>query len=120
MENSGKPEGRAAGKIARASMNQIRKTLATGGPAMHDSLAVGTFLDPSIVTLQDLYVEVETAGTITAGETVGYRKAPMRGSPPMANGPAVEASKEFRPNAQVALEVDVNRFLKLLVDRIAG
>jgi inosine-uridine nucleoside N-ribohydrolase len=87
---------------------------------MHDSLAVGTFLDPSLVTLQDLHVEVETGGIFTAGETVGYRKAPMRGSPPMANSPASEVPKEFKPNARVALDVDVNRFLKLLVDRIAG
>ena len=43
MENSSKPEGRAAGKIARASMNHVRQTSATGGPAMHDSLAMGTF-----------------------------------------------------------------------------
>ncbi len=120
MESSSKPEGQAAGKIARASMNRVRQTSATGGPAMHDSLAVGTFLDQSIVTLHDLHVEIETAGAFTAGETVGYRKAPMRGSPPMAFGPVTEMPKEFEPNARVALDVDVNRFLKLLVDRIAG
>ncbi len=78
MEHSKKPEGRAAGKIARASMNHVRQTSATGGPAMHDSLAMGTFLDPSVVTLQEMCVEIETAGTFTAGETVGYRKGPMR------------------------------------------
>ncbi len=120
MESSSKPEGRAAGKIARASMNHVRQTSATGGPAMHDSLAVGTFINPSIVSLQDLYVEIETAGTFTAGETIGYRKAPMRGSPPMANAPIETPSQEFRPNARVALDVDVEPFLKLLVDRIAG
>ena len=120
MESSSKPEGRAAGKIARASMNRVRQTSATGGPAMHDSLAVGTFINPAVVTLQDLFVEIETAGTFTAGETIGYRKAPMRGSPPMANAPVATPSKEFKPNARVALDVDVERFLKLLVDRIAG
>ena len=120
MERSKKPEGRAAGKIARASMNHVRQTSATGGPPMHDSLAMATFLYPSLVTLKDLYVEIETSGTFTAGGTVAYRKAPVRGSPPMANAPVVAASNEFRPNARVALEVDVDRFLKLLVDRIAG
>jgi pyrimidine-specific ribonucleoside hydrolase len=120
MEASSKPEGRAAGKIARASMNRIRQTSATGGPAMHDSLAVATFINPSVVTLQNLYVEVETAGTFTAGETVGYRKAPMRASPPMANAPVESPSTEFKPNAGVALDVDVDPFLKMLVDRIAG
>ena len=96
MENSSKPEGRAAGKIARASMNNLRRTSETGGPAMHDSLAVGTFINPGVVTLQYLYVEVETAGTFTAGETVGYHKAPMRGSPPMANAPAAPPSTEIQ------------------------
>jgi inosine-uridine nucleoside N-ribohydrolase len=120
MEKSNKPEGRAAGKIARASMNQVRKTSATGGPAMHDSLAVGTFINPSVVTLENLFVDIETAGFLTAGETVGYRKAPMRGSPPMANAPETAPSTVFNPNAKVALDVDVDRFLKMLVDRIAG
>ena len=87
---------------------------------MHDSLAVGTFINPAVVNLQDLYVEIETAGTFTAGETVGYRKGPMRGSPPMANSPESPAATGFKPNARVALDVDVDRFLKLLVGRIAG
>jgi inosine-uridine nucleoside N-ribohydrolase len=108
LENSPKPEAQAAGKIAR-SMRV---------PMMHDSLAMATFLDPSIVKLQDLYVEIETAGELTAGETVGYRKAPVRGSAPMANSPA-QPSKPFVPNAKVALDVDTERFFKLLIDRIA-
>ena len=120
MESSSKPEGRAAGKIARASLNLVRQTSAAGGPPMHDSLAVGTFINPSVVTLHDLYVDIETAGTLTAGETVGYRKAPMRASPPMANASASPQSMEFKPNARVALDVDVDPFLKMLVDRIAG
>jgi pyrimidine-specific ribonucleoside hydrolase len=120
LERSAKPEGQAAGKIARSSMNRIRQTSATGGPAMHDSLAVAAFLDPRVVTLRELYVDVETTGTLTAGETVGYRKAPVRLSPPMANTPVVQQSNWFQPNAKVALEVDVDRFLKMLIERIAG
>ena len=65
-------------------------------------------------------MEIETEGTFTAGETLGYRKAPMRGSAQMQNSAGGELQKQFTPNARVALDVDVNRFLKLLVDRIAG
>lgn len=119
LENSHKPEGRAAGKIARASMNHVRQTSPTGGPAMHDSLAVGTFIDPTVVTVEPLHVEIETAGTLTAGETVGYRKAPMRGSAPLATVPLAASSTGFKPNARVATDVNVDRFLRLLVDRIA-
>ncbi len=120
MEASTKPAGRAAGKIARASMNRLRQTSPTGGPAMHDSLAVGTFINPAFVTLQELYVDIETAGILTAGETIGYRKAPLRGSPPMATDPFTPPSTDFKPNVKVALDVDADQFLKTLVDRIAG
>jgi pyrimidine-specific ribonucleoside hydrolase len=109
LENSKKPEGRAAGKIARA-MNR---------PTMHDSLAMATFIDPAVVRLQEVYVEIETTGEYTAGETVGYRKAPVRGSAPMANAPAAGA-QPFVPNAKVALDVDAERFFTMLIGRIAG
>ena len=42
---------------------------------MHDSLAVAAFLDPSILRWKEYYVDVETAGELTAGETVGYSPA---------------------------------------------
>ena len=120
LELSSRPESIAAGKIARSSMNRIRQTSASLGPAMHDSLAVGTFIDPSVVTLQEMYVAVETTGTLTAGETVGYSKLPMRGSPPLANAPVTAPPSEFKPNVRVATGVAVERFLSMLVDRIAG
>jgi purine nucleosidase len=121
LERSQKSEGRAAGQIARASMTRLRKTNPAGGPAMHDSLAVATFIDPSVVTLKELFVEVETKGEVTAGETVGYRKAPVRRSPPMAGeAPAKADASAFHPNAKVALDLDAERFLAMLVERIGG
>ena len=65
-------------------------------------------------------MDVETAGTLTAGETVGYRKAPMRKSPPMANVAESKPVMDFKANARVALDVHVEPFLKMLVDRIGG
>ena len=120
LEGSAKKEGRAAGQIARVSMTRVRQTSAAGGPAMHDSLALATFIDPSVVTLKDLMVEVETAGEFTAGETVAYRKSPVRRSAPMANDLTSRDSPPFRPNAKVALDLDVERFLTMLVGRIGG
>lgn len=119
LENSSRPEGRAAGQIARATLNRIRANHGSGGPAMHDSLALATFIDPSIVKLTDLYVEIEVAGELTAGETVAYRKSPIRRSPPMANAPASDPTP-FVPNAKVALDLDAERFLTMLTNRIAG
>jgi len=123
LEGSRKSEGRVAGQIARASMTRVRQTNPAGGPAMHDSLAVATLIDPTLVTLQALQVEVETAGELTAGETVGYRKAPVRRSAPMAgpsHAPRADSAAAFEPNAKVALDVDAGRFLAMLVERISG
>jgi len=61
---------------------------------------------------------VETRGEFTAGETVGYRRAPTRHSAPSASGMSVIEDTVFHPNAKVALEVDADRFLQLLVGRL--
>lgn len=117
LEAAPNPISQAAGRITRAIRNRSR---GTGGQAMHDSLALAAFLDPSLVTLQDMYVEVETRGDFTAGETLGYRRAPIRRSPPKAAEPAPAEESVFHPNAKVALDVDADRFLKLLVGRLTG
>ena len=121
LESAGPAMSRAAGQITRATMTRIRKSSSSGGPVMHDSLAVATFLDPSIVTLRDYFVDVETAGEITAGETVGYERAPMRRSAPLASGAAPQPDRTtFQPNAKVAVDVDVERFLGMLIGRLSG
>ena len=121
LEAGAGPVSQAAGRIVRATMTRMRKANSPApGPAMHDSLAVATFIDPSLVTLQDYFVEVETSGEYTAGETVGYRRAPVRKSPPLDNAPAAAAETAFRPNAKVATEVGVDRFLRMLVGRLAA
>ncbi len=122
LEAAGNPISRAAGRITRATMNRMRQSanFTGAGPAMHDSLAVATFIEPSVVKLQDYYVEVETTGEYTAGETVGFRRAPMRKSPPMAQAPAKPADAAFHPNAKVAVDLDRDRFVHMLLGRLTG
>jgi pyrimidine-specific ribonucleoside hydrolase len=121
LEAGANPVSRAAGQITRATLTRMRNAHSSAiGPAMHDSLAVAAFLDPSLVTLGDYCVQVETAGEYTAGETIGYRRAPMRKSPPMANAPALAADTAFHPNAKVATDVNVERFLRMLIDRLTS
>ncbi len=121
LEAGANPVSRAAGQITRATFTRLRKANSSAiGPAMHDSLAVAAFLDPSLVNLQDYCVEIETTGEYTAGETVGYRRAPLRKSPPMANAPAPAADATFRPNAKVATDVHVDRFLQMLIGRLTS
>ena len=84
----------AAAKIAKNAIQHMREKGFLIGPNMHDSLAVAGFLDPSILKLKDYYVDVETSGELTAGETVAY--SPSAGD--LRRGPEAEkqAAAHFR------------------------
>jgi inosine-uridine nucleoside N-ribohydrolase len=139
LEAANNPVSQAAAKIGRNSINQHRERGYVAGPNMHDSLAVAGFLDPAILTLQDYYVDVETAGELTAGETLGYspdsgelRRRPgataagaemsIRGSAPTLASTRTSPvlRDKFVPNAKVAVEVDSPRFFDLLIGRLSG
>ena len=72
LRSANNPVSQAAAKIAGNAIEHNRQQGFLVGPNMHDSLAVAAFLDPSIVTVEDFYVDVETTGELTAGETLGY------------------------------------------------
>src|SRR6476620_10778607 len=72
LEAAQNPVSQAAAKIGRNALNHSREQGFLLGPNMHDSLAVAGFLDPSLLTLKEYYVDVETTGELTAGETLGY------------------------------------------------
>jgi inosine-uridine nucleoside N-ribohydrolase len=128
----------AAAKIARNAIEHNREQGFLVGPNMHDSLAVAAFLDPSILRFKEYYVDVETAGELTAGETLGYSPTagdlrrrpgmeknlnmPIRGSAPtLATTKTSPVLRDtFVPNANVAVEVDSAKFFDLLIGRLSG
>jgi inosine-uridine nucleoside N-ribohydrolase len=134
------PVSQAAAKIARNAIDHTRAQGFLVGPNMHDSLAVAAFLDPSILKWKEYYVDVETAGELTAGETVGYSPTagddrrrsdlekqvamtmPIRGSAPtLASTKTSPVLRDkFVPNANVAVNVDSARFFELLIGRLSG
>src|SRR6266567_2194529 len=141
LEAAHTPVSEAAATIARNAIHHNRERGFLAGPNMHDSLAVAGFLDPSILQFQDYYVDVETAGELTAGETLGYSpntgdlrrrpgmekdsaamNMPIRGSAPtLASTRTSPVLREnFVPNAKVAVGVDSERFFELLIGRLSG
>jgi inosine-uridine nucleoside N-ribohydrolase len=140
LEAAQNPVSQAAAKIARHAIDHNREQGFLVGPNMHDSLAVAAFLDPSILKWKEYYVDVETTGELTAGETLGYSpragdlrrrpdaekqaalNMPIRGSAPtLATTRTSPVLREkFLPNTNVALEVDSARFFELLIERLAG
>ncbi|HTR64395.1 MAG TPA: nucleoside hydrolase [Terriglobales bacterium] len=140
LENGNNPASLAAGKIARNAIEHNRQQGFLVGPNMHDSLAVATFLDPSLVKLKEYYVDVETSGELTAGETLGYSPSAgdLRRTPEMekqaaekmqirGSAPTLASTRtspvlrdKYVPNAKVAVDVDSARFFKLLIGRLSG
>jgi inosine-uridine nucleoside N-ribohydrolase len=140
LEAAQNPVSQAAAKIGRNALNHNRDQGFLSGPNMHDSLAIAGFLDPSLLTLKDYYVDVETTGELTAGETLGYsptagdlkRKAgqdkplslsiSIRGSAPTLASTRTSPvlRDKFVPNAKVAVDVDSPRFFDLLIGRLSG
>ena len=140
LEAAKNPVSQAAAKIGRNAINHNREQGFLIGPNMHDSLAVAGFLDPSLLTLKDYYVDVETTGELTAGETLGYspsagdlKRKPgtekqgemtmsIRGSAPTlaSTRTSLVLRDKFVPNAKVAVNVDSSRFFDLLIGRLSG
>jgi inosine-uridine nucleoside N-ribohydrolase len=126
METAKNPSGVAAGRIMRATLERLNHGPHPMIEAMHDPLTVANLIDPGILTLKDYYVEIETQGEFSAGETLGYEYGPARGSAPMAtltgqDGTGVIATEEtFKTNTKVAVEVDAERFFKLLLGRLTA
>ncbi|MGE5590444.1 MAG: nucleoside hydrolase [Bacillota bacterium] len=82
--------------------SQYHPKMGFKGSPMHDPCAVAAVLDPSLVTTQRLFVDVETRGELTAGQTVvDYR------------------GRTGRPaNVDVGLDIERERFVKMLFEAI--
>lgn len=112
----------AAARLARRGIERMKSFGQTQGPAMHDPLAVVTFLNKSVLKLQKLYVDIETSGELTAGETVAYRRAPLRKSSPSLLEPAQPSifSETYAPNVSVGVDVDAEKFFQMFISRLSG
>ncbi|HVL52821.1 MAG TPA: nucleoside hydrolase [Vitreimonas sp.] len=74
------------------------------GAFIHDPMAVAAAIDPQLVRTEAVTVDVELAGTLTAGETVtDWRRVWKR-----------------PPNVDVAVEADADAFLERFIERVGG
>ena len=75
------------------------------GCYLHDPLAVGVAIDPSLVSTESVYMVVETEGKFTCGMSL----ADLRDRRDEA---------KFPPNVDACLGIETDRFLKLFYDLI--
>jgi inosine-uridine nucleoside N-ribohydrolase len=83
------------------------------GCALHDPLALATLLDPAVISHRTACVDIELTGTLTRGRTVAWDP----------DDHEILSAGIVLPNvrpARIATDVDNERFMPLLLDRLAG
>jgi inosine-uridine nucleoside N-ribohydrolase len=119
LQSSRGPESDFIAKLADFYLSRAEKS-GYPGAAMYDPLAVGAVIDPTLVTLKEMHVDVETKGEFTRGETVANRMGSNEKNVLHGDHYEIEGTIELKPNARVCLASDATRFLSLFVSRIRG
>ena len=113
------PESEFIFKLADFYLTRSEKS-GYSGAAMYDPLAVATVVDPTLVALKDMHVDVETKGEFTRGETVANRMGSNENNVLHGDHYEIEGVVELKANARVCEGSDAERFLQLFINRIKG
>jgi inosine-uridine nucleoside N-ribohydrolase len=113
------PESDFIGKLADFYLTRSEKG-GYEGAAMYDPLAVAVVIDPTLVTLENMHVDVETRGEFTRGETVANRRGSDENNVLHGDHYEIDGIIALKPNARVCVASDADRFVRLFVNRITG
>jgi inosine-uridine nucleoside N-ribohydrolase len=119
LQSSHGPQSDFIAQIADFYLTRSEKS-GYSGAAMYDPLAVGIALDPTLGTLKEMHVDVETRGEFTRGETVANRMGSIENNVLHGDHYEIEGVILLKPNARVCLASDADRFLNLFITRIKG
>ena len=119
LQASPRPESAFLGKLVDFYLTRSEKS-GYQGAAMYDPLAVGVVVDPTLVTLKSMHVDVETKGEFTRGETVANRMGSDENNVLHGDHYEIEGVIALKPNARVCVASDADRFVRLFVNRITG
>ena len=119
LRSSHGPQNDFIAKIAEFYLTRSEKSGYAGAP-MYDPLAVGIALDPTLGTLKEMHVDVETRGEFTRGETVANRMGSNENNVLHGDHYEIEGVITLKPNARVCVASDADRFLQLFVSRVKG
>ncbi len=119
LQASHRPESEFIGKLADFYLTRSEKS-GYQGAAMYDPLAVAAVIDPTLVTLENMHVDVETRGEFTRGETVANRRGSDENNVLHGDHYEIEGVVNLKSNARVCVASDGDRFVRLFVERITG
>jgi len=117
LEQGHGPQNDVMTKIARFYIERSEKN-GWHGAAMYDPLAVATVIDPTLVELKEMHVDVETRGEFTRGETVANRMGANEKNVLHGDHYEIEGYEPLSKNARVAVGSDAERFLQLFIARV--
>jgi inosine-uridine nucleoside N-ribohydrolase len=113
--------GDAVARFAYAILDHyLRADLAAGleGSPLHDPLAVAALVQPALLTCRPLRVEIETAGRLTAGQSVVNLAHVVERIESRGDHDDVVGLDRPQPNCQVALDVQSAAFVDLFCQRL--
>lgn len=113
------PESDFVAKLADYYLTRSEKS-GYQGAAMYDPLAVATVINPALVTLKDMHVDVETKGEFTRGETVANRMGYDEKNVLHGDHYEIDGLTALTANARVCLASNAEGFLELFVSRLKG
>lgn len=91
------------------------------GASLHDPLAVGLAIDKNFATeMKPMRIDVETRGEHTYGMTVANRNLIQRELVDAGDHDELGEARQIRPNAEVPLVIDQERFVHFFLNRIAN
>jgi purine nucleosidase len=76
-----------------------------GGLQIGDALTVGAVIDPSLMKVRKCFIDVETRGELSIGQTVAY-------------GLSIRHPAPKEPNTDLTVDCDWKRFNKLFLERV--
>jgi purine nucleosidase len=113
------PENDVVAKIARFYIERSEKN-GWDGAAMYDPLAVSVVIDPTLVKLKDMHIDVETRGEFTRGETVANRMGSYENNVLHGDHYEIDGVVPVANNARVAMSSAAERFLAMFIERVKG
>lgn len=89
------------------------------GAPLYDPTAMGAVIDRTLITTQLMRIDVELRGEFTRAETVANRQNAINLKVPRGDHLVFQGTQPLRPNAHVAIDIDAERFIGLLISRLA-
>ena len=114
------PQNDFAARVLEYLVTLCETKYALEGAPLYDPTAMAAVIDRSLITTQFWHVDVELRGEFTRGETVANRQNALNRKVPRGDRLVFDGTEPLAPNTHVATDIDVERFVNLLIARLAG